>query len=646
MVFPEFIVHPLVLAVDVLKDYLEEPEPVIPPRPTNEQERHECKILMRSLKAKNEDIFEQIQEIRNGRQVYEERVREYTLEEQQEFDQTLRASVDLAEAYQISRRAKKRHIKYSEFIDELDRILGTGSEISGTSRSKGVILPKLELKMFDGYEWENFWPLYEATIHNDKDLDPIQKMSYLDSLLRGEPKKVVQGLLPFSEANYNLAVDLLKSKYGKNEKIIRDLHNKLSSIPESRSIEDDIVNQVEVERVCRQLEHYNQDLKSPQIFLALEQKMSKKVLLKYLDLKQNEGTEPWTTELYRKCYAKAVEHCQMINEIYRKGKKVKELDKNSSKGNHGEPLSPTMNFAIRYQPKDTRKPWRASDEGPSRLGREREREKRRNKRNRSRREIEDSSSRSSSYSSVSSNTSTSQSRTNRNQRGSPWPRDKRDKARFERSESSSNSRSPARYPCQLCQGKHFPLDCDKYKTIEDRKKQIQDLALCYICLKKGHNARECPRYNLPCFLCKRPKHNVALCGKRVPRTEQVTLTMYEKEVNDLKEVNSLTVTTKGIIKKPDESFTLLKCIEVTIYNPQKPNLRKRVIVFLDPGSERSYITKKLGEELELVATGQANFNISGLGGVQLGTYESQIVEFGVKGRNCDRVIKARAIEKK
>nr|CAD2191418.1 unnamed protein product [Meloidogyne enterolobii] len=645
MEFPEFIVHPLLLAMDILKDYLEEPEPIIPPRPTNEQERHECKILMRSLKAKNEDIYEQMQEIRNCRQVYEERVKEYTLEEQQEFDQTLRASVDLAEAYQISRRAKKRHIKYSEFIDELDKLVGTGNETSGTSRSKGVILPKLELKMFDGYEWENFWPLYEATIHNDKDLDPIQKMSYLDSLLRGEPKKVVQGLLPFSEANYDLAVDLLKSKYGKNEKIIRDLHNKLSSIPESRSIEDDIVNQVEVERVCRQLEHYNQDLKSPQIFLALEQKMSKKVLLKYLDLKQNEGTEPWTTELYRKCYAKAVEHCQMINEIYRKGKKVKEVDKKSSKVNHGEPLSPTMNFAIRYQPKDSRKPWRASDEGPLRPGRERERERRQDRKNRSRREFEDSSSRSSLYSSVSSNTSTSQSRNGRNQKGSPWPRDTRGKERFIRGESSSNSRSPARYPCQLCQGKHFPLDCDKYKTIEERKRQIQELAFCYICLKKGHNARECPRYNLPCFLCKRPKHNVALCGKRVPKTEQVTLTMYEKEVNDLKEVNSLSVTTKGIIKKPDESFTLLKCVEVTIYNPQKPNLRKRVIVFLDPGSEKSYITKKLGEELELEATGQANFNISGLGGVQLGTYESQIVEFGVKGKNCDRIIKARAIEK-
>uniref|UniRef100_A0A1I8BFD6 RNA-directed DNA polymerase n=1 Tax=Meloidogyne hapla TaxID=6305 RepID=A0A1I8BFD6_MELHA len=99
------------------------------------------------------------------------------------------------------------------------------------------------------------------------------------------------------------------------------------------------------------------------------------------------------------------------------------------------------------------------------------------------------------------------------------------------------------------------------------------------------------------------------------------------------------------MRKPEESFTLLKCVKVTIYNPQKPHLRKRVVVFLDPGSERSYITKNLGEVLELEPIGQAKFNISGLGGVKLGTYESQIVEFGVKGKNCDRVLKARTMDK-
>ncbi|KAL7075405.1 hypothetical protein ACQ4LE_005201 [Meloidogyne hapla] len=390
-----------------------------------------------------------------------------------------------------------------------------------------------------------FWPLYEATIHNDNDLDPIQKMSYLDSLLRGEPKKVVQGLLPFSEANYILAVDLLKSKYGKNEKIIRDLHNKLSSILESRSIEDDIVNQVEVERICRQLEHYKQDLKSPQIFLALEQKMSKKVLLKYLDLKQNDGTDPWTTAMYRKCYAKAVEHCQLIKEIYRKGKKDKVSDKKSSKAHSGEPSSPTMNFAIRYQPRDTRKNWRDSDEGPSRSRSERKREKERTWKNRPLNESDDSSGRTSSHSSASSNTSTSPNRNNRNLRVSPWPRSKRSKGKgFERSESSSTSRSPARYPCQLCQGMHFPLDCDKYKTIEERKRQIEELALCYICLRKGHDARECSRYTQPCFLCKRPKHNVALCRKRVPKTEHATVTVYENEISESNEVNT-SLTTRG-----------------------------------------------------------------------------------------------------
>uniref|UniRef100_A0A1I8BFE7 CCHC-type domain-containing protein n=1 Tax=Meloidogyne hapla TaxID=6305 RepID=A0A1I8BFE7_MELHA len=458
-------------------------------------------------------------------------------------------------------------------------------------------------------------------------------------------KESVQGLLPFSEANYILAVDLLKSKYGKNEKIIRDLHNKLSSILESRSIEDDIVNQVEVERICRQLEHYKQDLKSPQIFLALEQKMSKKVLLKYLDLKQNDGTDPWTTAMYRKCYAKAVEHCQLIKEIYRKGKKDKVSDKKSSKAHSGEPSSPTMNFAIRYQPRDTRKNWRDSDEGPSRSRSERKREKERTWKNRPLNESDDSSGRTSSHSSASSNTSTSPNRNNRNLRVSPWPRSKRSKGKgFERSESSSTSRSPARYPCQLCQGMHFPLDCDKYKTIEERKRQIEELALCYICLRKGHDARECSRYTQPCFLCKRPKHNVALCRKRVPKTEHATVTVYENEISESNEVNT-SLTTRGCMRKPEESFTLLKCVKVTIYNPQKPHLRKRVVVFLDPGSERSYITKNLGEVLELEPIGQARFNISGLGGVKLGTYESQIVEFGVKGKNCDRVLKARTMDK-
>ena len=197
-------------------------------------------------------------------------------------------------------------------------------------------------------------------------------MSYLESLLVDEPKKVVQGLLPYSEANYNLAVDLLKAKYGKDEKIIRDLHNKLSCLPESRTVEDDIQLQVEVERICRQLEHYKQDLRSPQIFLGLEQKMSKKVLHRYLDLKQLDGNIIWTTELYRKYYAKAVEHCQMLTEIYQKGKKEKQSMR-KDKEYRKEPSSSTMNFAIRYQGHDSKRNWRENKQRPERSNRATER---------------------------------------------------------------------------------------------------------------------------------------------------------------------------------------------------------------------------------------------------------------------------------
>uniref|UniRef100_A0A914NKD3 CCHC-type domain-containing protein n=1 Tax=Meloidogyne incognita TaxID=6306 RepID=A0A914NKD3_MELIC len=520
--------------------------------------------MHRSLKTKNDEIFTQIEEIRNARHEYEERMKDLDKDERAEFDRTLRASVDLQEAYHAQRLGKKRHAKYAEIIDQLEIMLGNGNG-NGSTRKKGIVLPKLELKQFEGEEWENFWPLFEATIHNDNELDPIQKMSYLESLLVDEPKKVVQGLLPYSEANYNLAVDLLKAKYGKDEKIIRDLHNKLSCLPESRTVEDDIQLQVEVERICRQLEHYKQDLRSPQIFLGLEQKMSKKVLHRYLDLKQLDGNIIWTTELYRKYYAKAVEHCQMLTEIYQKGKKEKQSMR-KDKEYRKEPSSSTMNFAIRYQGHDSKRNWRENKQRPERSNRATERfQDEKHWKRRPYRERDYSTSRSSNE---------------------------------ERSGSSSTSRSPARYPCQFCQGKHFPLDCKKYRTNEERVKQIQRLALCYQCLRKGHNSKECPKYRQACFLCK-GKHNVALCEKRSKKEEHVTSTVSETEENESETNKALAITSLGCMKKQEEIFTLLKCIKVTIYNPQKTHLKKRVIAFLDPGSERSYISEELGKGLEL-----------------------------------------------
>ena len=81
MSFPEFIVHPIKLAVEILNDYLNEAVPVVPPEPMNSREKHIIYVMHRSLKTKNDEIFTQIEEIRNARHEYEERMKDLDKDE-------------------------------------------------------------------------------------------------------------------------------------------------------------------------------------------------------------------------------------------------------------------------------------------------------------------------------------------------------------------------------------------------------------------------------------------------------------------------------------------------------------------------------------------------------------------------------------
>ena len=84
-----------------------------------------------------------------------------------------------------------------------------------------------------------------------------------------------------------------------------------------------------------------------------------------------------------------------------------------------------------------------------------------------------------------------------------------------------------------------------------------------------------------------------------PGSNSKRISLSETEENESETNKALAITSLGCMKKQEEIFTLLKCIKVTIYNPQKTHLKKRVIAFLDPGSERSYISEELGKGLEL-----------------------------------------------
>ena len=79
-----------------------------------------------------------------------------------------------------------------------------------------VRLPKLEAKRFNGKieEWQEFWDCYESSIHSNTALSSVDKFTYLRSLLGGAAKTGIAGLA-LTTANYQVAIDLLKERFGK-----------------------------------------------------------------------------------------------------------------------------------------------------------------------------------------------------------------------------------------------------------------------------------------------------------------------------------------------------------------------------------------------------------------------------------------------
>ena len=87
-------------------------------------------------------------------------------------------------------------------------------------RTLQVKLPKLELPHFSGKitEFQCFWDNFEAHV-DQSDLPVISKFSYLSSLLEGEAKRVICGLA-ITSANYPIAVEMIKQRFGDEERII------------------------------------------------------------------------------------------------------------------------------------------------------------------------------------------------------------------------------------------------------------------------------------------------------------------------------------------------------------------------------------------------------------------------------------------
>jgi len=174
------------------------------------------------------------------------------------------------------------------------------NSLTGTSNQLPIRLPKLHLPTFDGYilKWPEFWDIYESSVHR-QDIPNVSKFSYLKGALRGSASMAIAGISVTNE-NYNVAIQLLKEKFGNKESIIEALYAKLQHLPTSSNRFSDIKHTYEViERLLRQLESQGEVVNQQKMLIhQLLSKFPFEVVIKLEDIKKCD--QVWTMELLRK----------------------------------------------------------------------------------------------------------------------------------------------------------------------------------------------------------------------------------------------------------------------------------------------------------------------------------------------------------
>ncbi|XP_063918637.1 uncharacterized protein LOC135134000 [Zophobas morio] len=125
------------------------------------------------------------------------------------------AEPDENERFEYENRYYELCSKAEELIDKFT--------IKASSSSTNIKLPTIELPHFDGEytSWTAFYDSFRTLIHENTNLEKIQKLHYLRSCLGDEPKRIIDNL-SISAQSYDTAWRLLKERYHSKRLIVHN----------------------------------------------------------------------------------------------------------------------------------------------------------------------------------------------------------------------------------------------------------------------------------------------------------------------------------------------------------------------------------------------------------------------------------------
>ena len=201
--------------------------------------------------------------------------------------------------------------------------------------------------------------------------------------------------------------------------------------------------------------------------------------------------------------------------------------------------------------------------------------------------------------------------------------------------SGSSGNGPT---CSYCRQTHPSASCRTVVQVDDRKRILRKTVRCFVCLRRGHVVKDC-RSNVKCLKCS-GRHHVSICPKGsdqpvkpandtdVARQEVETSTSC-LATNLNPEAPPFSPTTTSLWMNSNRT-TLLQTAQATLFNPSDPEVNLCVRLVMDSGSQRSYVTTRVKEELALIPEGEQCMSVATFGSHNASPQAYEGVKVGIR----------------
>ncbi|XP_063532113.1 uncharacterized protein LOC134742857 [Cydia strobilella] len=161
----------------------------------------------------------------------------------------------------------------AELKVKIDQVTSTNKPSEKlTEPNSSCRLPKLQLPVYSGdvLAWCEFWDVFRSNI-DSRNLPEVDKLSYLKTSVAGDAKKAIDGLST-TNANYDIAVSILKERFGKTSHLIDAHYAALYKVKMAKgSAEDCRKTFNEIEKHLKILESLGEDINHNHLrFMLLE----------------------------------------------------------------------------------------------------------------------------------------------------------------------------------------------------------------------------------------------------------------------------------------------------------------------------------------------------------------------------------------